>query len=95
MSGDGVSISVGGVAQLLFGGAVPAGGFEVCNVDLTEDLWLSDSTTAEIGGVGSYRLPGGGYTYTSPYGYTPLGPVSVIAATTGHRITARKWLEPI
>jgi hypothetical protein len=94
MSGDGLTISTGGVAQTLFGGAVPVGGFEVCNVDLFEELWLSDTTVASIGGQGSYRLPGGGYTYRTPYGYKPLGPVSVVALSTGHRVTARKWLMP-
>lgn len=95
MSDDGAIILVGGVAQTLFNGAVPEGGFEVCNVDLSEELWLSDSTVATIGGEGCYRLPGGGYIYSTPYGYTPLGPVSVIAATTGHKITARKWLAAV
>jgi hypothetical protein len=94
MSGDGLAITTGGVAQLLFGGAVPVGGFEVCNVDLFEELWLSDTTSASVGGSGCYRLPGGGYTYSSPYGYKPLGPVSVVALTTGHKVTARKWLMP-
>jgi hypothetical protein len=32
---------------------------------------------------------GGGY--ETPSGYKPFGAVSVYGATTGHKITARKW----
>lgn len=85
------SITTGGTAQNLFGGTTPTNGFEVCNPDPSEDLWISDSSTAAANGQGSYRVAPAGGTYTTPAGYKPIGAVSVIAATTGHKITARRW----
>lgn len=85
------TISVGGTAQNLFSGVTPANGFEICNPDAAEDLWISDSTTAAANNTGSYRVGPNGGTYTTPSGYKPVGAVSVIAVTTGHKITARKW----
>jgi hypothetical protein len=85
------SISTGGTAQNLFSGTTPTNGFEVCNPDPSEDLWISDSTTAALNGQGSYRVAPAGGTYTTPAGYKPIGAVSAIATTTGHKITARRW----
>lgn len=85
------TITSGGAAQNLFGGTAPTNGFEISNPDLSEDLWISDSTTAAANNTGSYRVGPNGGTYTTPTGYKPVGAVSVIAATTGHKITARKW----
>jgi hypothetical protein len=85
------SITTGGTAQNLFSGTTPTNGFEVCNPDPSEDLWISDSTTAALNGQGSYRVAPDGGTYTTPAGYKPIGPVSAIAATTSHKITARRW----
>lgn len=91
-SADGsTTITLGGTAQNLFAGATPTNGWEVCNPDTTEDLWVSDSTTALANGAGSYRVVLGGGCYGLPFGSKPLGAVSVVAATTGHKITARKW----
>jgi hypothetical protein len=85
------SITTGGTAQNLFGGVTPTNGFEICNPDPSEDLWISDSTTAALNGQGSYRVAPAGSTYTTPAGYKPIGAVSAIASTTGHKITARRW----
>jgi hypothetical protein len=81
----------GGVAQNLFSGTTPTNGFEICNPDASEDLWVSDSTTAAANNTGSYRVAANGGTYTTPNGYKPIGAVSIIGATTGHKITARRW----
>lgn len=85
-AGDG-SITTGGTAQALFGGATPANGFEIANPDASEDLWVSQSTTAAPNGQGSIRIPPGA-AYTTPDWYKPFGAVSVYGATTGHKFTA-------
>lgn len=85
------SIVTGNVPQFLFQGSTPLSGYEVSNPHPTEDLWVTDQGTASIGGVGCFRVSYNGGTYTTPLGYAPLGPVSIIGATTGHRITARAW----
>ncbi len=85
------TITSGGTAQNLFGGRTPKNGFEICNPDPTNDLWVSDSTTAAANGTGSYRVVAGGGTYTTPYYYKPVGPVSIVGAVTGQKVTARFW----
>jgi hypothetical protein len=85
------TIATGGTAQNLFSGNTPANGFAVFNPDASEAMWVSDSHTAAANNTGSiYIAPLGGYE-TPARGYRPIGPVSVIAATTGHKITARQW----
>lgn len=84
------TITAGGTAQNLFSGATPTNGFLIANPDAGEDIWFSDSTTAAANATGSILLPAGGY-YETPPGYKPVGAVSVVAATTGHKITARRW----
>jgi hypothetical protein len=93
MSIDGsTTIPVGGGAIVLFGGAQPSTGYEICNVDPAEDLWMSDTTTAAAHGLGSFRIGAGGGTYTTPRDYRPLGPVSVFSnKASGHKVTARAW----
>lgn len=89
-SGD-TTITLGGTAQNLFNGVTPTNGFAVYNPDATEDLWISDSTTAAPNGQGSIRVVANGGGYETPNGYRPIGPVSIVGATTGHKITARMW----
>lgn len=84
------TITTGGTAQNLFSGNTPANGYGVFNPDASQALWVSDSATAAANGTGSiYIAPLGGYE-TSKH-QRPLGPVSVIGATTGQKVTARKW----
>lgn len=90
IAGD-AAITSGGTAQNLFSAATPTNGYEVCNPDNTEDAWISDSATAAANGQGSYRAATNGGCYTTPPGYKPVGAVSVVAATTGHKLTARRW----
>ena len=85
------TITLGGTAQTLFGGRKPINGFEVVNPHATEDLWISDTAIAAANAAGSIRVVANGGSYTTPTGYQPQGPVSVIAATTGHAFTARFW----
>ena len=85
------TITTGGVAQTLFNGKIPPNGFEICNPDANEDLWVANGTTASPNGIGSYRVAANGGTYTTPVGYGPIGVVSIIGTTTGHKITAKGW----
>jgi len=93
MSIDGsTTIPAAGSAVLLFGGAKPATGYEICNIDEVQDLWVSDTTTAAAYGLGSLRIGAGGGTYTTPRDYRPLGPVSAFSnKSSGHKVTARAW----
>lgn len=89
---DGSTIlTTGGTAQNLFGGTIPANGFAIYNPDISNDLWISDSTTAAANGQGSIRIAANGGGYETPQNYRPLGAVSVIGAATGQKITARRW----
>jgi hypothetical protein len=85
------TITTGGTAQNLFSGSTPAHGFEVCNPGTTDDYWVSDSTTAAANNTGSYRVAANGGCYVSPLGRLPIQAVSIFAATTGDKITARSW----
>ena len=92
ISGTGdTTITAGGTAQNLFLGVKPPNGFAVYNPDPTEDLWVSDSATAAANATGSIRVVANGGGYETPPGYHPAGPVSIVGATTGHKITARFW----
>ena len=89
-SGD-TSIATGGTAQTLFAGVIPTNGFAIYNPDISNDLWISDSTTAAANGQGSIRVVANGGGYETPPGYKPFGPVSIVGAVTAQKITARKW----
>lgn len=91
-SADGsTTIATGGVAQTLFGGATPSNGYEVVNPHATEELWVSDTTTAAANAAGCQRVAPNGGSYWTAEGYAPRGPVSVFGLTTGHPVTAKKW----
>ncbi len=85
------TITAGGTAQNLFGSAVPVNGYSICNPDLTNDLWVSDSATAAINGTGSIRVAANGGYYATEAGQKPMSSVSVVGAVTGQKITARRW----
>jgi len=85
------TITTGGTAQNLFGGLLPKTGFSIANPDPTEDCWFSQSATAAPNGTGSQRLQANGGWYETPPGMRPMGPVSIVCATTGHKITAERW----
>jgi hypothetical protein len=84
------TITAGGTAQNLFSGVTPPNGWSVSNPDSSEDLWVSDATMAAANGQGSIRVAAG-FVYETPVGRKPAGAVSVIGATTGHKITASYW----
>lgn len=88
------TITAGGTSQDLFTtlpGKVPVNGYEVINPDATEAMTITDSASAAVAnGVGCITIPAGGAYWTAP-GYKPLGIVRIVAATTGHKFTARCW----
>jgi hypothetical protein len=85
------TITAGGSAQYIFGSAaIATNGWWIANGHATEDLWVSDSTVAAVGGVGSMCIPAKTDRYT-PYQYESPAALSIIAATTGHQFMARKF----
>lgn len=87
------TITTGGTAQILFGGKQPTNGFGIYNPDPSNDLWVSDSTTAAANAAGSIRVPANGGWYETPNVVLakPLGKISIVGAVTGQAITARSW----
>lgn len=77
-------------------------GFEVCNPDPSEVMWVSDTVTAVAGGSGSYGLGPSATTvstntnplpncYRTPLGSRPAGILNFIAVTIGHKLTGKSW----
>lgn len=85
------TITAGGTAQTVFAVGTVINGYEIINPDPGEDLWLSDTATPVANGTGSIRVAANGGGYTTPLSAQPVGAVQVVAATTGHKFTARKW----
>lgn len=85
------TITLGGTAQNILGGVAPVNGFAVYNSDATNDLWISETTTAAPNGVGSIRVAANGGGYETPITRKPLGIVSIYGAVTGQKFTANKW----
>ena len=89
-AGD-ATIATGGTAQNLFSGTTPTNGYSVINPNLSDDCWVSDSTTAVVNGKGSQRVAANGGEYRTPTTYKPVGAVSAICPTTNDVLTARRW----
>jgi len=92
------TIASGGVAQNAFTANAGRHGFTIANIDATEVLWISMTTTAAASGTGSYPLgPADATTFTNLNSFTsPTGlgintALSVIAATTSHKFTCTVW----
>ncbi len=92
------TISSGGAAQNAFTAAATRHGFTIANIDVTEPLWISFTTTAAASGTGSYPLgPADATTFsnvvsfTSPPGMGINTALSVIAATTSHKYSCTVW----
>lgn len=82
-----IALTTGGTAQNIF---TPTNGFSLFNNDPAEEMWFRVGGTAAANGTGSVRLAPQAY-YESPPGEKVTSAVSVIAATTGHKITGRSW----
>jgi hypothetical protein len=92
------TISSGGAAQNAFTANAGRHGFTIANIDTTEPLWISFTTTAAASGTGSYPLGQADATaftnltsFTSPPGMGINTALSVIAATTSHKYSCTVW----
>jgi len=92
------TVTSGGTAQNAFTAQTTLHGFTIANIDTTEPLWISFTTTAAVSGSSSYPLPAATATtfagfgsFTSPPGFGLNHALSVIAATTGHKFTCTSW----
>jgi hypothetical protein len=92
------TVTSGGTAQNAFTAQTALHGFTIANIDTTEPLWISFTTTAAASGAGSYPLPAATVTtfagfgsFTAPPGFGLNHALSVIAATTNHKFTCTWW----
>ena len=92
------TIASGGAAQNAFTAQTTLHGFAIANIDTTEPLWISFTTTAAASGAGSYPLPAATATtfagfgsFTAPPGFGLNHALSVIATTTSHKFTCTWW----
>jgi hypothetical protein len=82
------AVAVGGTAQTLFGGSVPANGYLVAN-NSSAILYVSDVGLATAGGA---SIPiAAGSVFMTPSGYKPAGAISLWGGTTGQAFAARRW----
>lgn len=82
------TIAAGGVAQSLFGGAVPTNGYLVAN-NSSATLYVCDVGTASAGGASIPVAPSA--VFATPAGYRPAGAVSIYGGTIGQAFAARRW----
>lgn len=92
------TIATGATAQNAFTAAATRRGFTIANIDTTEVLWISFTTTAAASGTGSYPLAPADATtfanmvsFTSPVGMGINTALSVVAATTAHKFSCTVW----
>ncbi len=88
------TITSGGTAQNICGGITPTSGFEIINNSTSEVLYFRENSAAAVAGASSIPIQANATstavaTYKSPMGYTPKGPISVIATTTAHPLIER------
>lgn len=93
-----VAITTGGTAQNIIAASPSIHGFTIQNIDSSEPVWISFTTTAAASTIGSFVLAtatattfAGAGSYSSPLGFGTNGNVSVVAATTGHKISCVRW----
>ena len=97
------TVTVGGTAQVLITAQTALHGFTVANIDATsgsgEPLWVSFTGTAAASTAASYPLApptsstsfAGMGSYTTPVGFGMNHAVSILGATTGHKISCTWW----
>jgi hypothetical protein len=97
-----VALTTGGTAQNIISASATIHGFTIANIDASagsgEPVWISFTTTAAASTIGSYPLAAptastfvGLNSYTTPTGFASNHAVSVIAVTTGHKISCTYW----
>jgi hypothetical protein len=97
-----VALTAGATAQNIIAATSTLHGFTIANIDASagsgEPVWISFTTTAAASTIGSYPLAAptattfvGLNSYTTPTGFASNHAVSVIAGTTGHKISCTYW----
>lgn len=93
-----IALTLGGTAQNIITGSPGVHGFMITNIDTTEPVWMSFTGVAAAGAIGSYPLPpatastfAGAGSYSSQLGFGTGSNVSVVAATTSHKISCTRW----
>ncbi len=94
----GGTITTGGTAQNAFTAGATKHGFTIANIDTTEVMWISFTTTAAPSDTQSFPLApatattfAGLSSYTTPAGFGMNTALSVVAATTGHKFSCTWW----
>lgn len=94
----GGTVTAGGTAQNAFTAQSTLRGMMIANIDTSEVMWISFTSTAAAADTQSYPLPPGAATtfagfgsYSSQFGFGVNTALSVIAATTGHKFTCTRW----
>jgi hypothetical protein len=92
------SVTTGGTAQNALTAQTTLHGLTIMNIDTTEPLWISFTTTAAASTAGSFPLQAATATtfaspgsFTTPNGFGTNHALSVIAATTGHKWSCTWW----
>jgi hypothetical protein len=92
------TVVTGGSAVNAFTAQTTLHGFTIANIDTTEVMWISFTTTAAASGTGSYPLPAATATtfsgfgsFTAPPGFGLNHALSVVAATNGHKFSCTWW----
>lgn len=94
----GGTVTSGGTAVNAFTAQSMLHGFTITNIDTSEVLWISFTTTALASDVGSYPLApatattfAGLSSFTAPPGFGMNTALSVVAATNGHKFSCTRW----
>ena len=92
------TIATGGTAQNAFTAGATKHGFTIANIDTTEVMWISFTTTAAASGTDSFPLAPATATtfaslssFTSPFGFGISTALSIVAATTSHKFSCTWW----
>ena len=97
-----MAITAGGTPQTIIAANASLNGFTIANIDAVtgggEPIWISLTGSATAAAIGSYPLAsptpttyGGLSSYSTPSSFRTNGAVSVVAATTAHKISCTRW----
>ena len=92
------TVVTGNTAVNAFTAQTTLHGFTIANIDTTEVMWISFTTTAAASGTDSYPIPAATATsfagfgsFTAPPGFGLNHALSVVAATNGHKFSCTYW----
>lgn len=92
------TVVTGNTAVNAFTAQTTLHGFTIANIDTSEVMWISFTTTAAASGTDSYPLApatattfAGLSSFTSPTGFGLNHALSVVAATNGHKFSCTWW----